>query len=220
MFWKQIRIPFLAFTFVTGLLITGKVILLPSLDQAKINAFAFPETVPLPQWQLSLSEPLKTPEDKHPELVAQKHYRYIENNLPLDIEMRYLQNLYNADVNLLLKSYTSIKSSAKIVRQSNEIGYYGLGIYKQRAYLSACINPRGDSTFTYGQFRQNRYFKDVSFARLLPLLIGQEPLLDKRCLWVHMSIPMQHSSPEAAYEVLEKIWVSWYQWWQPRFPQI
>lgn len=219
-FWKQTRISLLALTFVTGLLVTIKVILVPSLDKPKTNAFAFPEAVPLPQWQLSLSEPLKKPDGEHPELVAQKHYRYIENNLPLDIEMRYLENLYNADVNLLVKQYTSIKSSAKIVRQSSEVGYYGLGIDQQRAYLSACVNPRGGSTFTHAQFRNNRYSKDVRFERLLPLLKGEEPLLDKRCLWVHMSMPVKNSSPETAYKTLENIWFSWYKWWQPRFPKI
>jgi cyanosortase A-associated protein len=220
MFWKEIRIPLLALTCVTGLLVTGKVILLPSLDKPKINAFVFPEAVPLPQWQLSLTASLKTPAEEHLALVAQKHYRYIENNLPLDIEMRYFQNLYNADVNFLVERYTSIKSSATIVRQSNEVGYYGLGIDQQRAYLSACINPRGGSTFTHAQFRNNRYFNDVRFGRLLPLLKGEEPLLDKRCLWVHMSIPVKQSSPEATYQALENIWFSWYKWWQPRFPKI
>ncbi|OUL24412.1 cyanoexosortase A system-associated protein [Nostoc sp. RF31YmG] len=217
-FWKQTRISLLALTFVTGLLVTGKVILLPSLDKPKINAFTFPEAVPLAQWQLSLSAPLKTLNGEHPELVAQKHYRYIENNLPVDIEMRYLQNLYNTDVNFLVEQYTSIKSSATL-RQKEGIGYYGLGIDQQRAYLSACINPRGGSTFTHAQFRNNRYMNDVRFERLLPLLKGEEPLLDKRCLWVHMSIPVQNSSPEAVYQVLENIWFSWYKWWQPRFPK-
>ncbi|MBW4563483.1 MAG: cyanoexosortase A system-associated protein [Mojavia pulchra JT2-VF2] len=219
-FWKQTRISLLALTFITGLLVTGKVILLPSQDKPKINAFAFPEEVPLPQWRPSLTAPLKTPAGEHPELFAQKHYRYTENNFPLDIEMRYLQNLYNADVNLLVERYTSIKSSANIVRQSNEVGYYGLGLDQQRAYLSACINSRGGSTFTHAQFRNNRYFNDVRFERLLPLLTGQEPLLDKRCLWVHMSIPLRNSSPDASYQILEKIWISWYKWWQPRFPKI
>jgi cyanosortase A-associated protein len=49
--------------------------------------------------------------------------------------------------------------------------------------------------------------------------LGQEGLKDRRCLWAHLSVPLKNSSPEAAYQVLEKAWFSWYQWWQPRFPK-
>jgi cyanosortase A-associated protein len=216
--WKQVRIPLLAITFVTGLLFVGKAFLLPNLDKPKISAFTFPEAVPLPQWQPSLTQPLKTPTGDNSELIAQKHYRYIDNSLPLDIEMRYLQNVSNADISSLLQRYTSIKSSA-IMHQRDGIGYYGLGVNKQQAYLSACINPRGNSTFTHTQFRNNRYFKDLRIDRLLPVLQGQEALIDKRCLWVYMSIPVHNSSPEAAHQTLEKVWVYWYNWWQPRFPK-
>ncbi|MBD2388527.1 cyanoexosortase A system-associated protein [Cylindrospermum sp. FACHB-282] len=216
--WKQVRIPLLALTFVTGLLFVGKVTLQPNLENPKIKAFVFPEEVPLAQWQPSLTDPLKTPTLDPPELLSQKHYRYIDNNLSLDIEMRYLHNLSNADISLLIQRYTSIKSSA-IMRQQEGIGYYGLGVNQQQAYLSACINPRGGSTFTHSQFRNNRYLKDVRFGRILPVLQGQEALIDKRCLWVFMSIPLRDSSPEAAYQILEKIWIPWYNWWQPRFPK-
>jgi cyanosortase A-associated protein len=53
----------------------------------------------------------------------------------------------------------------------------------------------------------------------MPILLGQEALLDKRCLWVYLSIPLRNSSPEEAYKTLEQAWFSWYQWWQPRFPK-
>lgn len=216
--WKQVRIPLLALTFVTGLLFVGKVTLLPNPESPKIKAFVFPEKVPLSQWQPSLTNPLKTPTGDYPELFAQKHYRYIDNNLPLDVEMRYLHNLSNADISSLIKRYTTVASSA-IMRQQEGVGYYGLGVNQQQAYLSACINPRGGSTFTHEQFRNNRYFKDIRFDRMLPVLQGQEALIDKRCLWVYMSIPLRDSTPEAAYQILEKTWVYWYKWWQPRFPK-
>ncbi|QIR39499.1 cyanoexosortase A system-associated protein [Tolypothrix sp. PCC 7910] len=220
-FWKQTRIPFLAFTFIIGALVTAKVILRSNLDKSKIHTFTFPEKVSLPQGQASLIAPIETSskKQKHPELFAQSQYQYIKNNLPVDIEMRYLKNLYNADVNFLIQNYTFSTSSAT-VHQKEGIGYYGLGIEQQKAYLSACINPRGGSTFTHAQYRNNRYFKDISFERLLPLLKGEEPLLDKRCLWVYISIPVQHSSPDASYKILENIWASWYKWWQPRFPKV
>ncbi len=216
--WKQFRIWLLALTFGSSILVLGKVILLPHLDKSKETAFVFPEKVPLPQWQLSATIALEQPTVEHPELIAHQHYRFIENDLTLDIEMRYLHNLYNADVNSLIHSYTNRPSSA-IVRQREGVGYYGLGVDKKRAYLSACINPRGGSTFTHIQFRRNRYLEDVRLERLVPVLQNQELLLDKRCLWAHFSVPLQNSSTDAAYQILEKAWFSWYQWWRPRFPK-
>ncbi len=217
MYWKQTRIKFLALIFSTGMLVLGKVILFPNPDKPKINTFVFPEEIPLAKWQPSVASPIKSLTKENPNLVAEKHYRYVKNDLPLDIEMRYLQNLYNVDIDAYIKQNFAIKSSA-VMRQQEGIGYYGVGLDKQKAYLSTCINPRGNSTFTHTQFRNNRY-KDISFDRIMPILQGQEALLDKRCLWVHLSIPLGNSSPEVAYQVLEQAWLSWYQWWQPRFPK-
>lgn len=215
MIWKQFRVPLLALTFSSVVLVLGSVVLLPTKDKRAVAPFVFPERVPLSQWQLSISPPLGKPTKQHSELLAQKHYRYMKNDLFLDIEMRYLTD---GNVVRLLKEYTSISSSAN-VRQREGVGYYGVGVDKQRAYLSACINSQGGSTFTLKQFDQNQYFSDLHPQRLLSWLRGQEGFKDKRCLWAHLSIPLKNSSPEAAYQVLENAWFSWYQWWQPRFPK-
>jgi len=71
------------------------------------------------------------------------------------------------------------------------------------AYLNACINSRGGSTFTKEQFNYNRIHRDTQFNRLLAWLLIQQPLRDKRCLWTHLSIPLNRSSPESAYVILE-----------------
>ncbi|MBD2364210.1 cyanoexosortase A system-associated protein [Anabaena minutissima FACHB-250] len=218
MYWKFFRIHFLTLTFSAGILVSGLLIIFPNLGNPKNRAFSFPEAVALPQWQLKSSRAIDPPIQKYQQLLSQRSYQYTKNDLTLDIEMRYLQNLYHADVNALMKKYTPVKPST-IVRYQEGVGYYGVGVDKQQAYLSACINPQGGSTFTHPQYRQNRYLKDINFARLLPVLQGQEALIDKRCLWSHLSIPLGNSSPENAYQVLEQTWVSWYQWWQPQFPK-
>ncbi len=215
MIWKQFRVPLLALTFSSVVLALGSVVLLPTKDKRTVTPFVFPEQVPLPQWRLSTSPPLPKPTKEHSELLAQKHYRYMKNDLFLDIEMRYLTD---GNVVRLLREYTSISSSANM-RQREGVGYYGVGVDKQRAYLSACINSQGGSTLTQEQFNQNQYFSDLHPQRLLSWLLGQEGFKDKRCLWAHLSVPLKNSSPEAAYQVLEKAWFSWYQWWQPRFPK-
>lgn len=214
--WKQFRIPLLALTFSSVLLVLGKVILLPSAEKRTLTPFVFPEAVPLPQWQLKASSALPEPTEEHPELIAQKHYQYVQNDLPLNIEMRYV---IDGNLRQHIRKYTSISSSA-VVRQHQKVGYYGLLVDRQRAYLSACINPQGGSTFTPQQFNPNQYLYDPRWERILPWLLSQQSLPDQRCLWAHLSVPLQSSSPEAAYKKLENAWFSWHEWWQPNFPKL
>jgi cyanosortase A-associated protein len=214
--WKQFRLPLLALTFSSVFLVLAKVIIYPNAEKSTLIPLIFPETVPLSEWQLNTkySQPTSTKDDSN--LIAQKHYQYTQKNVPLDIEMRYVTIF---DVSQLLKEYNLISSSAE-VRQRQKVGYYGLGVDKGRAYLSACINPHGSSTFTSQQFSQNRSLYDRPWQRLLPWLMGKKPIEDKRCLWTHLSIPVNNSSPESAYKKLENVWFSWHQWWQPRFPKL
>ncbi|GAA6618950.1 cyanoexosortase A system-associated protein [Scytonema sp. NUACC26] len=210
--WKQFRLPILALTFSMTFLVLGKILLLKP-EKVTVSSSIFSEQVPLPKWQFKKNGSLPNPKKIHLELITQKHYEYTRNNLPLDLEMRYVTE---GNVPMLIKEFTSITSSTT-VRQQKGIGYYGVGIDQKRAYLSACINPYGNSTFTEEQFNQNRFHYEIQPQHLLSWLLGQKQLQHKRCLWTHLSIPLNNSSPEAAYQVLENVWFSWYQWWQPRF---
>ncbi|MBW4626725.1 MAG: cyanoexosortase A system-associated protein [Brasilonema octagenarum HA4186-MV1] len=215
MIWKQLRISLLAFTLSGVLFVLGTIVFLPTKDKQTVPAFTFPQEVPLPQWQFTISRPLPQPTKKVYKVIAQKHYQYLNKNWVLDIEMRYLKD---GDVVQLLRDFTFISSPA-VVRQQQGVGYYGLGVEKQRAYLSACINPQGGSTFTNEQFNQNLHTHAIQPKRLLSWILSQEQLQDNRCLWAHLSVPFKNSSPEAAYQVLENAWFSWYRWWEPRFPK-
>ncbi|MEC4814667.1 MAG: cyanoexosortase A system-associated protein [Scytonema sp. PMC 1069.18] len=212
--WKQLRIPLLAFTCCGVMLVLTRVILLPKTDKSDNDSLIFTNEVPLPQWHLTKNHSLPEPEKIYPELKAQQYYQYSKNQLLLDIEMRYMTE---GDVPKLIKELTSVSSSAT-VRQREGIGYYGVGVEGERAYLSACINPRGKTTFTNQQFNENRFFYETRPLHILSWLLGQAQLQDRRCLWTHLSIPLKNSSPEDAYQVLENAWVSWYQWWRSRFP--
>ncbi|KOP25515.1 hypothetical protein AMR41_14455 [Hapalosiphon sp. MRB220] len=211
--WKKIRILLLIIGCSNVLLVLGQVLFLPSKSKNIDNFFIASEAPPLPQWQLQSTKDL--PHDIHDdsELLAQKNYQYIHKDLPLDIEMRYVTI---GDVNQLIKKYTKISSSA-IVRYREGIGYYGLGVEKQKAYLSACINLHGNSTFTNTQFNQNQQPKEQPWQRLLPWLLGREEFREnKRCLWAHLSIPLKNSSPKVTYQVLESAWFPWYKYWHDR----
>ncbi len=212
---KNFRISILAVTLSSALLVLAKVIFYPATSNYTVSSFTFPSAVPLTGWQVLPSAPLAT-QKEHPEYLSGIRYQYTRAEMPLTIEMRYLNNT-SGEVKDLLKSYTSISSSLKL-RHQEEIGFYGLFTHQKKAYLSSCINPRGSSTVTQRQFNQNRHAYDLQINRLLPWLLGQQKLEDKRCLWTLSSIPLKNSSEEA-YQILETAWFAWYQWWYPHFPK-
>jgi len=224
---KQLRLPLLVFTFANVLFVFTRTTLDPSIGRRTITPFVFPPAVPLPQWQRVASQPLpnlaveRAPYGKI--VLSGMQYSYRQNDLPLDIQMRYeLSTL--GDVKQITSSNTTIRfgvnQPAIAIRQQEGLGFYGLYTYQQRAYLDACINPQGGSTFTSDQFDSNRIQYDFQLTRLIPWLLGQQGLRDNRCLWTHLSIPLNQSSPESAYVMLEQAWFSWSKWWSSRFPKL
>ena len=221
--WKQLRIPFLAITFISTLLIFGKSV--TGRNIGRHSPLTFPSTVPLPGWQfLGISSLVKKPEQQYESYFYSvgQHYRYAHNHLPLDIEMRYIVNT-DGDISNFVQEYTSVPLSSKkifqVLRQHPEAGFYSLFTYQNKAYLSSCINSRGGSTVTHNQFIHNQITYDLQFYRLVPWLLSQRTLRDRRCLWTNLSIPLNHSSPEYAYRTLENAWFNWQEWWRPRFPK-
>lgn len=222
---KQLRIMLLAIAFANVLLVFGRSILDPSIGKRTATPFEFPAAVPLPQWQLTASQPLpdqtveRWPYGKL--VLSGMQYHYRQNNLPLDIKMRY-EIETEGNVKQMTEQNTDVRflqlKFPPAIRQHDHLGSYAVFVYQQRAYLNACINSRGGSTFTTGQFDSNRIRYDAQLERLIPWLLGQQNLRDNRCLWAHLSIPLDRSSPESAYQVLEQAWFSWYQWWHTRFP--
>ena len=87
---------------------------------------------------------------------------------------------------------------------------------KQRAYLSACINPQGNSPLTGIEFKQNGNLNALNLKRLVSWLLSQDSLRDSRCYWTLLSVPLKDSSLGDAYQTLETAWFSWYRWWKSR----
>lgn len=216
--WKTLRISLLAVTLGCVLIITGKSILYPSAAKLSVATFSFPESVPLAEWQLVESKPLTI--TKVSDIKAGQQYSYQKDSLPLEIKTYYVIDT-SGDVEGMMKNHTSLKSSPGKLTVANTkgVGFHGLLQQENRAYLNACINPNGGSTFTVEQFRYNRNTFDLKLSRIVPWLLGQGKLQDQRCLWTQMSVPLDQATPENSNKILETAWVSWYQWWQPRFPQ-
>ncbi len=207
----------LAVTFGSIFAALGKSFLYPTSTQATATPFTFPENIPLASWQPLESVSLE--ENKEANLISGRLYPYEQNNRLLEIEMRYIIKT-RGNVQRMEEQYRHQKISADplTIHHQEGIGFYGLTATPDRAYLSSCINPYGGSTVTAEQFRDNRNTYDLRVSRLVPWLLGQQELRDFRCLWTLMSIPLEDTTAEQAYPILENAWVSWYAWWQPRFP--
>lgn len=215
--WKSLRLFLLAVTFGSVILAIGKIVFYPATGNRPLKAYRFPESVPLADWQMVESLPL--PKSNSSDIVAGQQYQYQKNNLPLQIEMRYVVDTIG-DVQGLMKGHSVLKTSpGKLtVKNIEGVGFHGVLLLNNRAYLGSCINPRGGATVTSEQFRYNRNTYDITFTRVVPWLLGQESLQDRRCLWTQMSVPLNNMTPEQANKVLESAWVSWYPWWQSNFP--
>lgn len=216
---EKLRLSLLAVIFGSVFCVLGKTILVPTPGNSTVTPFVFPAAVPLPEWQALKSRPLAaTPIAESPNPSA-RHYRYIQNDLTLDIEMRYLVNTLG-HVQFFIRSIQQFPGQITFAsRHKQGVGFYYLFTHERRAYLSTCINSRGGTTVSEAQFLQNRYLYDMQFGRLLLWLLNQGSFQDKRCLWAHLSIPLKNSASENAYQTLEQAWQDWYEWWQPRFPQ-
>lgn len=218
---QSLRPIVLAITFVSTIFTLGKVTLDSNLG--KYSTFTFPATVPLAGWKLLGSKALDNQNYQDTGFISGRRYQYIQNDVYLDIEMRY--ETTNGEFKKFLGKYTAIKSLPKkplpITKYQQGIGYYILFTDKNKAYLGSCINPRGGTTVSYEQFSHNRNTYDLTFKRIFPWLIGQEELRDWRCLWSYISIPVNVDTvPLADYQILEKAWWDWYQIWNRRFPKI
>jgi cyanosortase A-associated protein len=188
--------------------------------------------VQLPGWQ---SIGLPTLEAFHAEVqfnAAKKaasivRHRYQHKNLTLSMESQMIKG--DGDISRLISVYSSIQSgSSKLLagqRFNPQVGHYSVLTGKGKIYLTACINPTGNSTVTEPQFRQAR-FKSFHPAQVAEWFFNQAPLVDDRCLWTLMSITLPPkndavTTPEQtkqAYQQLEQAWIDWYQWWKENFP--
>ncbi|MEL7079352.1 MAG: cyanoexosortase A system-associated protein [Cyanobacteria bacterium J06648_1] len=199
----------------------GKSIANPDIASPAVANYSFPESVHLSQWQLAKSSEIH-PHSPQPkayisgDFVAGRHYRYRGNQQSLDIEMRYFAN---TDGNLkdFVTSQTGELSTA--LKQSRR-GVYSLYSYENRAYLSTCINPHGNSTITSDEFKRNLMVHDTRIDSVLPWLLGKAEFRDKRCLWAHLSMPLDRNIlTQDTYSDLETAWSNWYDYWQSNYPQ-
>lgn len=222
MTWQQLRTPLLAITFVGLTAIFAQSVTDPTLG--KPTAYTFPAVVPLSGWQPQVNPTPANIKAAQAERSKSESYRYTRDRRQLDVNMHYIVGT-SGDTQLFIRNYTSIALDSKqlvpTTRYQKGIGYYELLSDRQTAHLVACINPQGESTVTKKQFLHNRNTYDLQPSNILLWLTAKSDLRDRRCLWTHLSLPLNRASTQQeAYHQLETTWASLYQWWTPRFPPL
>ncbi|GAP97699.1 cyanoexosortase A system-associated protein [Leptolyngbya sp. NIES-2104] len=167
--------------------------------------FEVPQTLDLPDWSLKSSSPIN---DNQRTFQSGRTYQYQQKQTTIDIEIRHIINT-DGDVRDYFQVYQSIVPTQPIIQQKN--GFYGLFTHQNRTYLSTCINPKGESTFTGVQFARNRNLYDIRPDRIALWLFSSTNLRDERCLWVQLSTTNRDR------ELLEKTWFTLYPKLRDRF---
>ncbi|WP_017326522.1 cyanoexosortase A system-associated protein [Synechococcus sp. PCC 7336] len=224
--WNPLQTPVLA-TVLLAIAVTAiQTLNRPQLQSVAVPSYIYPEVVPLPGWQEIPARAAETPPTLFPppsphapsgEVVASTQYLYRHDTTILTIDTRYLIN-----TNGQLKDYISELSGTlwSALRERDNVGHYGLFTDGDRAYISACLNPRGGSTVTSDRFRQNRYLYDFRPARIAAWVVGRDTIQDRRCLWTTLSVAIaDYASLSQAERDLETAWFDWFAWWTANFPK-
>lgn len=225
--WQSLRTILLAVTFSSVLLVLGKSVLYPTSVDRRIPTFDLPDKIPLRGWQFVGSYPLTTQSAQSPGLVtsvdensiAARHYRYVQNGVQLEIEMRHFANSYIDVPSIIKESSLTSKNPTIVLRELAGVGAYAVFSQQGRTHLSTCIRLLGLTTVSDRQFHQNQNSVEVLSDRVLPWFLGQASLRDMRCLWANLSISA-NASPETDEEILRSAWAAWQPWWRQNFPSV
>ncbi|MEC4984967.1 MAG: cyanoexosortase A system-associated protein [Oscillatoria sp. PMC 1068.18] len=224
--WQKYRQVFLVTNLVSVSLTVVCLLVIPTAGNRQVRQYEFPEQVAFPGWKevasFTLDESNKKDKKAYEAVLTGRKYQYQQEEQELEIEMRYVVGTLGSDRTYLkLHPELAVKIRDLPFKQQKKtsFGNYLLFEYQDRAHLLSCINPRGNSTINSQQFLRNRNIYDLKLERLLPWLLGQESLRDRRCLWTHLSTPLNSTSTESSYLILETAYISWYEYWSKHFPK-
>lgn len=217
--WDHYRSSILAIAFAGTLLALGAGLKTSLQPRPTVAEMPLPATVPLKGWQLTHSSPLTPEGSALLKPISSRVYRY-RNAQGWELEAQaYYLDANKADIQDFLQNYTQLSASPQISHQLN-MGAIALIPTQNRVYLSACIHPQGSSTVTADHYLRTKLLSGKSVDWFKDWLWGQASLLDQRCLWSHLSVPLR--SPSASQEaqiVLQQAWRNWFEWTQSQFFQ-
>ncbi|MDJ1182589.1 cyanoexosortase A system-associated protein [Roseofilum casamattae] len=207
---EKFRLPILAVNAILVVLTLGKITIDPTIGRSP--EYRLPLQIALPGWKPLESQTIDS-QYQYPDSLASNSYQFIQDNLLLTIEMHYLSNT-DGEVASYIQNYTGITMESDrlslFIRERENIGFYTLFVRENKAYLSACINPRGKTTVTSAQFNHNRYTYDLKIQRFIRWLVSRVDIWEDHCLWSHLSINIDPNSLEKTYSLLEQAWIDLY----------
>ncbi len=220
---RSLQLWLLRMTTVGLLLTVATVAIDPQVGRREPAVVAMPEAIPLSGWQLQSQTPIASQgRSRYSQIRSGAVYHYRQTGYTLTLELRYLINT-QGDIPTLLQQYQQQSQSVQSRLIQHPAGAYLLSQDRQFIYLDSCINPRGNATVTGAQFMQNRYDHDLQLSRWLPWLLGQQSLLDHRCLWVRLKISTQSTGQQSTDQrqaMLQQSWLSVIERWRSEFPTL
>lgn len=209
--WKWLRTGLLAIATLGVVAMAAYSAMTPPALGTVYQNYTFAPQTELPGWTAQPGERIviERPIPAYGDLIAGRLYHFQQSGRKLDIRAMYLVDT-DGDIQSFAQDFTPTQATQQFVqRHRSGLGFYRLSSQGERTILSACINPRGESTVTTAQFMQNRRTFDRQVDRWLPWLFNQVYLVDRRCLWTEMSLAAADLSPEQRTSLLEQSWFAW-----------
>lgn len=214
---------FLSITSIIMMGVTMATLIIPEVARREIQPLQFPSKVTLSGWTEEKSIPLvKQPETKlrFDRLRSGREYHYGQQEAKVTVALRFSSPTVGRLENYIKQTYPKPLETA--YRQGNtryipNRGNYRLFQDDEKAYLSACLTPTGESTVDFQNYVNKANRQVFNWQTLIPRLLGEKSLRERRCLWVNLSTPLNSNSPETSYQLLESVFKTGYPKWQGLF---
>ena len=174
----------------------------------------YPAPTAAADWQPVGWERMTIETGDRPRAISGAVYRYERGDIVLLAEVRFLDRA-TADVNAYAQRRTGLTLDGQ-VRGLPAGGYHQVQADDGTAWLDVCLDARGHATATPDQFDTNRRLYDRTLPRMVQWILARQPLEDRRCLWFHLSIPLDSMSEQEAFQSLESFWADWRGQWRGR----
>lgn len=214
---------------VCSLIVLGKATFAPAKPQP-LPSYSFPQQAPtvatqfpegvIAGWQFVQATPIAVAKLRAPALatslddltVSGQQYQYQRNGTAIAIEMRYFVDTYT-DASEILKDATIFSRRVNFTVERSSRGSYAQFQADGTRHIAACLTPTGETSVTNADLRGSQNHPSVLVQRFTPWFLGQAPLRDLRCLWIHVSAPDSIDQAE-----LKQIFSTWVGAWQTQYP--
>ena len=177
-----------------------RLLLVAPAGSRQASDYAFPQRVPLPGWQQTGSQLLQAAEP------SGYRYAYRQDGRSLQIGMHYWVGTVGSYDNYRRTVSEGGLADDPPIRCQSGTGEYRVWTRQQRAHLVGCINAKGPTTADVGGFLAIRHDPGFLLRQLPAWLSGQESLRDRRCLWAHLSVPLEQVPEDKPHAPLEAAW--------------